>query len=112
MNETIKFPNTSTTTKATALVIGTGALFFGNIEPPVNPRVWLSPTPNYEISQDTPSFSYCDGLVGYDVDLLAIPRDFTAEVAQIFSELSKDQEPLGSDFEAVLNANLNELYES
>ena len=100
------------TTIATASIIETSTLFIGTIEPSINSRSWLSPKPIYGISQDTPSFSYCDRLVGYDVDLLAMPRNFTAEIALIFSALSEDQEPLGSEFEVVLDANLNELYES
>ena len=39
-------------------------------------------------------------------------HDFAQEIAQIFSSLSEDQEPLGSEFEAVWDENLDVLYQS
>ena len=65
------------------------------------------PEPPYVTGQSTPSAHLSE------ISTSAFtPQQFANEIASIFAELSKDQEPLGADFKAVWDANIAELYES
>ena len=41
----------------------------------------------------------------------AVNDEFEAHLAEIYAALAKDQEPLGAEFEAVWDANVDDLYE-
>ncbi len=107
MNEIIQFPKTPTATFATTTVLVIGDLTLAPIEAP-----WPTQEQNFKITQDAPSFSNYASPYIPNSNLSIISQNFAAEIAKMFSVLSEDQEPFGSEFEAVWDANLNELYES
>jgi hypothetical protein len=100
MNEVV-LPRTIT---ATAAVVGlNAALAVGN-------AVWPAHEPIYVTTQSNPTFSF------FEAALAVTPKtsshDFAQEVAGIFASLSEGQEPLGAEFEAVWDENVDELYQS
>lgn len=100
MNE-IVLPRTMT---ATAAIVGlNAALAVGNAS-------WPAQEPVYVTSQSNPTFSF------YEAEFAVIPTttssDFAQEVADIFVSLSEGQEPLGAEFEAVWDENVDALYQS
>ena len=74
--------------------------------------VWPIPeTPVYVVPELTGSYSpFID-------QALTLPQpsatdNFVKEIADIYSALAESQEPLGSEFEAVWDSNVESLYES
>lgn len=62
--------------------------------------------------QPTASYStYGYGLFNF-VTPRSISRDFAREIAGLYADLLEGQEPLGADFEAVWDANVDVLYET
>lgn len=88
---------------ATAVIVGiNAALAVGN-------TTWPAQIPTYVTSQNFPSFSF------FGVEKSVRPsmsRDFSQEIATIFSALSDNQEPLGKEFESIWDANVDQLYQS
>ena len=91
------------TTATTSVFVFSAPLAVGNAEWPVH-------KPAYSTSQSSPTFSF------FEVSCVVKPEmavhDFAQEVSQIFTSLSEGQEPLGSEFEAVWDENLDVLYQS
>jgi len=73
---------------------------------------WPTQEGNYKIEQDTPSFSFFENSLSTDTQLSQTPQNFTNQLVSIFTKLCEDQIPLGSEFEAIWDANIPELYES
>lgn len=71
---------------------------------------WPVHKPIYSTNQSSPTFSF------FEASCAAAPKmtvhDFAQEISQVFASLSEDQEPLGSEFEAVWDENLDVLYQS
>jgi hypothetical protein len=72
--------------------------------------IWPTHQQIYSTSQITPTFSFFDDSLAITVSTTA--NDFTREISSIFASLCEGQEPLGAEFEAVWDANLNNLYQS
>jgi hypothetical protein len=85
---------------ATAAIVGLNAALA------VGQATWPAPEPLYVTEHSSPSFSF------FEVSLNTTNQDFAKEIASVFAELSKGQEPLGAEFEAVWDDNLDALYES
>ena len=85
---------------ATAAIVGLNAALA------VGQATWPAPEPLYVTEHSSPSFSF------FEVSLNTTNQDFAKEVASVFAELSKGQKPLGAEFEAVWDDNLDALYES
>lgn len=85
---------------ATAAIVGLNAALA------IGQATWPAPEPLYVTDQNSPTFSF------FDVSLNTTDQDFAKEIASVFAELSKGQEPLGAEFEAVWDDNLDALYES
>lgn len=100
MNE-IVFPRTVT---ATAAVVGLNAALAA-----VN-GVWPAHEPSYVTTQSNPSFSFFEAALA--VTSRTSSHDFAQDVAAIFASLSEGQEPLGAEFEAVWDENVDTLYQS
>ena len=108
MNDIVQFPKTTTATAATAAVVLSGSFVLSPTQ-----VSWPTQEPKYKISQDTPSFSLNEKrFATSNQQIPTIPQDFVIQIETIFSALSRGQEPLGSEFEAVWDANLSELYKS
>ena len=104
MNDIVHFP-TITTATTTAVVDNAVSIL-------ADPAPWPTHEFTYKVSQDAPSFSnYIRTLIS-DYELSVTLQTFASEIEMIYSALSEDQEPLGSEFEAVWDAHLHELYES
>lgn len=73
---------------------------------------WPTQESNYKVSQNTPSYSNYIGNLISDYALSVPLQIFASQIGMIYSALSDGQEPLGSEFEAVWDAHLHELYES
>lgn len=100
MNE-IVLPRNLTTTAA--LVSFNAALAMGN-------ATWPANEPVYVTSQSIPTFSFFEKSVA--IAAVTSSHDFAQEIASIFASLAEVQEPLGAEFEAVWDANLDTLYQS
>jgi hypothetical protein len=72
--------------------------------------IWPTHERIYSTSQNTPTFSFFEKSLGITVATTA--DDFTREISSIFASLCEGQEPLGAEFEAVWDANLDDLYQS
>ena len=103
MDDIVHFPTTGTTT--TAVVDDAVSIL-------ANRAAWPTHESIYKISQDTPSYSNYIVTFFSDCELSATRQIFASQFGIIYSALSKDQGPLGSEFEAVWDAHLHELYES
>lgn len=68
-------------------------------------------TPIYVVPQTSASYS---PFVGQSLILTPQPNSsvFAREIAKVYAALSEGQEPLGAEFEAVWDANVDSLYES
>ena len=66
--------------------------------------------PGYVTKQNEPSFSFFEKTSTFPKP--ENTHEFAKDIASVFASLSEGQEPLGSEFEAVWDANLAELYES
>lgn len=71
---------------------------------------WPADDPIYVTTQSIPTYSSFESSLGEPRD--ATLHDFAQEIASIFAFLSEGQEPLGADFEAVWDRNLDLLYQS
>lgn len=100
MNE-IVFPRKVT---ATAAIVGFNAALA------VGSATWPAHEPVYQTDQSIPTFSF------FEKSLVVAPatnlHDFAQEIASIFADLSDGQKPLGAEFEAVWDANVDLLYQS
>lgn len=89
---------------ATAAIVGLNAALA------VGGATWPAHQPIYQTDQSIPTFSF------FEKSLLVAPAtnplDFAQEIASIFAMLSEDQQPLGAEFEAVWDANVDSLYQS
>lgn len=100
MNEIIP-PYTQMAT--TSVFVLSVALAVGNTEWPVH-------KPIYSTNQSSPTFSFFEASCAAEPKMTV--HDFAQEISQVFTSLSEDQEPLGSEFEAVWDENLDVLYQS
>lgn len=99
MNE-IVLPHTTT---------ATASVFPLNAAINADNAAWPAYTPVYSTNQSSSTFSF------FEMSRAAEPKmdmhDFAQEIAQVFASLSEGQEPLGSEFEAVWDENLDVLYQ-
>lgn len=102
MNE-LCFPDVATVTVATA---ATAALGFSSAVPASLDRFWAPEERSYFIDQAAPTLWQMA-----NISFPSVEQSFVADVAAVFAELAAGQEPLGADFEAVWNDNLEALYE-
>ncbi|GBF26239.1 hypothetical protein MnTg02_01276 [bacterium MnTg02] len=73
--------------------------------------IWPAPeTPVYVVRHNSSSHSSIENFLTFS--LLATRTDFASEVAEFYAALLKGQEPLGADFEAIWDSNVDSLYES
>lgn len=100
MNE-IVLPRKMTATAA--IVSFNAALAMGT-------ATWPTHEPVYITSQSIPTFSFFEK--NFAIAPVTSSHDFAQEIASIFASLSEGQEPLGAEFEAVWDANLDTLYQS
>lgn len=68
----------------------------------------INVAPAYEVDEGRPTYSSYRSLGEGSVS----SDDFGREIASIYAMLSESQEPLGADFEAVWDANVDSLYEA
>ena len=104
MYDIVHFPTTTATT-TTAVVNDAVSIL-------ANRAAWPTHESNYKISQDTPSYSNYLVTLFSDYEWSVARQIFASQFGIIYSALIEDQEPLGSEFEAVWDAHLHELYES
>ena len=71
---------------------------------------WPVHKPIYSTNQSSPTFRSIQ--FSRAVEPKMTLHDFAQEISQVFASLSEDQEPLGSEFEAVWDENLDVLYQS
>jgi len=73
---------------------------------------WIVPNskPVYVTSQSLPTFSFFEKSIA--IMPATTSHDFAQEIASVFASLSEGQEPLGVEFEAVWDANVDALYQS
>ena len=64
----------------------------------------------YSMNQSSSTFSFFEPFCSAEPKMTE--HDFAQEVSQVFASLSDGQEPLGSEFEAVWDENLDVLYQS
>ncbi len=104
MNNSINFPTTATATAIVARIFG--------MTP--NQEDWPKNELIYVVQQNAASFSSYESsmLMGRDNMVSAAAQEFSNEIAEIYSALALGQEPLGSEFEAIWDANAIDLYES
>ena len=76
----------------------------------VGSATWLAPEPVYVTTQSIPTFSFFEKSLA--IAPTTISYDFAQEIASIFASLSEGQQPLGAEFEAVWDANLDALFQS
>ena len=100
MNEIIP-PYTRIAT--TSVFVLSATLAVGNTEWPVH-------KPIYSTNQSSPTFNFFEASCAAEPKMTV--HDFAQEISQVFASLSEDQEPLGSEFEAVWDENLDVLYQS
>ena len=104
MDEVIQTKTETATATATAAFVGVkAALAIGH-------AVWPADEPVYVTTQNVPSFSFFEKTITFSKPKNT--HEFAKDIASVFASLSEGQEPLGSEFEAVWDANLAELYES
>ena len=103
MNETTKFPNMDS---ASALFIGGAFTILASAS------VWPTQKAIYEVAQDTPSFSHYESSYSPNLEPSLTHQDFVSQMAEIFSKLCEGQKPLDSEFAAVWDEHMLELYES
>lgn len=100
MNE-IFLPHTTTATASVSPL--NAAINVGN-------SAWPAYKSVYSTNQSSSTFSF------FETSRAAEPKmdrhDFAQEIARVFASLSEGQEPLGSEFEAVWDENLDVLYQS
>jgi hypothetical protein len=88
---------------ATAAVVGlSAALTAGHM-------VWPPYDPVYVTSQSSPTFSSFEKTIA--TENVTTAQSFSQRIATIFASLSEGQDPLGADFEAIWDANLDILYQ-
>ena len=95
--------NPSYAQMAITSVFLSGALAVRDAEWPVHKST-------YSTNQSSPTFSSFKASCAAEPKMTA--HDFAQEISQVFASLSEDQEPLGSEFEAVWDENLDVLYQS
>ena len=73
----------------------------------VGAPVWPSIEQSYSLNEAIPTNSFFQSSAAEVAD-----EEFAREIASVFATLSEGQEPLGPEFEAVWDANVDVLYES
>ena len=71
---------------------------------------WPMHEPSYITSQNIPTFSFFEKYASFSTATSS--HEFVQNIASVFASLSKGQEALGADFEAVWDANVDELYQA
>lgn len=95
---------TPTKVTATAAIVGVNAALA------ISGATWPIPEPLYVTTQNIPTFSFFEK--PNSVVAATASHDFAREIASIFASLSEGQQPLGAEFEAVWDANVDTLYQS
>ena len=90
--------------------IATTSVFVLSVPLAVGNTEWPVHESTYSMNQSSPTFSFFEASCAAEPKMTA--HDFAQEVSQIFASLSDGQEPLGSEFEAVWDENLDVLYQS
>ncbi len=105
MNDIVEYC-TQTASAGTLAVVGlTAAMAVVQVDWPVNEK------PVYEVHHINPSYSpFIEKFLTSSP--ISKQMDFAREIAEFYAFLSEGQEPLGSEFEAVWDANVDNLYES
>ena len=98
MTNRITFPNA---VSATAAVVGFNAALAAGA------AAWPTNEQTYFVNEAVPTISFFQGSVAEVTD-----EEFAREIASVFTTLSDGQEPLGTEFEAVWDANVDKLYQS
>lgn len=112
MNEAIRY-NAISQTAPTITVFGMVAASLAAVQPlvPSHPTwpAWELPIfqPLENNTSYSPFFEQPRASVPFEAE-----AEFSREIVKIFAELLEGQEPLGAEFEAVLNENIERLYES
>lgn len=89
---------------ATVAVVGlNAAIAVGNAAWPVHEPVYVT-------KQNNPTFSFFEASLAGEAKTSW--HDFAQDIAAVFASLSEGQEPLGADFEAVWDENMDTLYQS
>ena len=112
MNEIILPSNATATATSGGLNAGllnaTAGLL--NVTNALKQAIWPAQEPVYTIPQNTPTYSlFKESLANAPA---SASLDFAEEIASVFASLSEGQEPLGAEFEAVWEENLDALYQS
>ncbi|MBL4595955.1 MAG: hypothetical protein JKX99_05195 [Robiginitomaculum sp.] len=90
-------------------VVGTMAVFSLIA---ANPVSWPEPEGTvYEVPENSPSYSSVTEQARLSTTSL-VQNDFVREMSAVYAALSDGQEPLGAEFEAVWDQNIDTLYES
>ncbi|MGR3498801.1 MAG: hypothetical protein ACU0E9_07905 [Limimaricola soesokkakensis] len=91
-------------------MIGMQAIMGGSAAARPAHTEWPTAEPAYITSQSSPTFSFFEKKLSRSEPAPA--KEFAGKVGSIFAALSEGQEPLGAEFEAVWDANMDDLYES
>ena len=94
-------PSTGAVTKVLAV---SAALAAGHVPWPAREAV------SYQIERSASSYSPV--IISIKTAPLTADESFSKEIASIYAKLAADQEALGSEFEAIWDANVDTLYES
>ncbi|MDG4604095.1 MAG: hypothetical protein P9C55_15170 [Defluviicoccus sp.] len=73
---------------------------------------WLSPMEPAPYETIHVRSSYSGFVLSLTFPPVFAEADFARQIAEVYAVLSEGQEPLGADFEAVWDANVDILYES
>ena len=90
--------------------MATTSVFLLNAALAVGDAEWPAHESTYIMNQSNPTSSFFEASRAAEFEMTA--HDFAQEILQVFASLSEDQKPLGSEFEAVWDENLDVLYQS
>lgn len=94
----ITFPNAAS---ATAAIVGLNAALA------IGATAWPPIERTYSLNEAVSTISFFDSSIVEMTD-----KGFAREIASVFATISEGQEPLGAEFEAVWDGNVDTLYES
>jgi hypothetical protein len=100
MSEIVSYRNVT----ATAAIVGFNAALA------IGASSWPAPEPLYSTIQSNSTYSFFEKSL--QVSPATTSPDFANDIAGVFAALSEGQQPLGADFEAVWDANVDALYQS
>ncbi len=105
---------------ATSAIVGVNAMFANmttQVERtvhetawPVQEAAWPVLEPVYVTSRSASTFSFFHTALAFTSTTGS--AEFAQEIATVFASLSEGQEPLGAEFEAAWDANVDALYQS